>query len=821
MVHHIPERAPASRKRDRRAAGLPPPALMHGPAPPKMTRLDMHDTYQPWVLHTYGDSAKTKTITRNKYQRILQILRGDFVDNESSKFKLWVKGRGFRIGPPPGYISTLDGITTHSLDYNPDKDPSPDIYVQTGTLKDPEGHDRICYKKVAVVEDFFDIIYNLHVCKDGKDRKHMGQKRTYRAVSERYAFVPREAVTKFLVLCTECPRRSVTLPLPSPLPSPLPTPLPTSLATGLPIPVSGLANVGGVAGVPVSVGTVTGVPVSLGLSLALTPSPISLSVDVSPPPPPPPPHTHTQAVRTSTPTLSAPPSQEPPTTLAHHPHPPAPPRPSSRTQAPTLLPHPPHPHTPSLHPKPTLHHQQPPPPQAPPSPPRSPTPPPAPPPRPPTAYIEEVPPCLRQEPFDDRLTEYCHEVGHLMPITTLYRKHISGALNNNNNNKNNYNAYKEGAMMAESEGSDDDLKNEVERKTTEARGPEWCGYPNPMALHKTPPESCRRSPSPPGSERGASGTPLDTTMPLDTASNPEDTSSNGNKDDEDDDGDDNDDDDKIDAHYDPERLKAFNMFVRLFVDENLDRIVPISKQPKEKIQAIIDACARQFPEFADRTRKRIRTYLKSCRRNKRTRDTNGWETPSRPTPPHLTSIQAEQILATACENEAQNAKRMRLGLEPISQPNPLNPQPTPTHAQVLTDKPLPLVESKPDAAPHMSALAKALERPLAENKALNGSSMFQSTFQQSFQKMSSLTGSTVHTQNTMSPLLSVAASGAVANGPTDLSVKGTSAKPPRPSLNAVEVAAVRQLITGYRESAAFLLRSADELENLLMHQQAP
>ena len=67
------------------------------------------------------------------------------------------------------------------------------------------------------------------------------------------------------------------------------------------------------------------------------------------------------------------------------------------------------------------------------------------------------------------------------------------------------------------------------------------------------------------------------------------------------------------------------MFVRLFIDENLDRIVPISKQPKEKIQAIIDACARQFPEFADRTRKRIRTYLKSCRRNKRSRDSSGME----------------------------------------------------------------------------------------------------------------------------------------------------------------------------------------------------
>lgn len=34
-------------------------------------------------------------------------------------------------------------------------------------------------------------------------------------------------------------------------------------------------------------------------------------------------------------------------------------------------------------------------------------------------------------------------------------------------------------------------------------------------------------------------------------------------------------------------------------------------------------------------------------------------------------------------------------------------------------------------------------------------------------------------------------------------------------LNPAEGLAVRQLITGYRESAAFLLRSADELEHLL------
>ena len=68
------------------------------------------------------------------------------------------------------------------------------------------------------------------------------------------------------------------------------------------------------------------------------------------------------------------------------------------------------------------------------------------------------------------------------------------------------------------------------------------------------------------------------------------------------------------------------MFVRLFVDENLDRHVPISKQPKEKIQAIIDSCTRQFPEYSERARKRIRTYLKSCRRTKRSREQAGLDT---------------------------------------------------------------------------------------------------------------------------------------------------------------------------------------------------
>lgn len=162
------------------------------------------------------------------------------------------------------------------------------------------------------------------------------------------------------------------------------------------------------------------------------------------------------------------------------------------------------------------------------------------------------------------------------------------------------------------------------------------------------------------------------------------------------------------------------MFVRLFVDENLDRMVPISRQPREKIQAIIgthfqniyqhtqtskhslalDSCLRQFPEFGERARKRIRTYLKSCRRHKRTRDdpgtpggvASGLLSPNRPMPSHLTSVVAEQILAQACENENQNAKRLRLGLEPISQPLP-----PPTSNEGLANSPTTL-NSQPSEA---------------------------------------------------------------------------------------------------------------------------
>lgn len=57
--------------------------------------------------------------------------------------------------------------------------PSPSQASGKDATKDP-----LCqYKRVAVVENFYDIIYNVHVEMDGRSGRHAGQKRTYRAVS--------------------------------------------------------------------------------------------------------------------------------------------------------------------------------------------------------------------------------------------------------------------------------------------------------------------------------------------------------------------------------------------------------------------------------------------------------------------------------------------------------------------------------------------------------------------------------------------------------------------------------------------------------------
>ncbi len=62
------------------------------------------------------------------------------------------------------------------------------------------------YKKVAVVENFFDIIYDVHVNEGARGIKHAGQKRTHRTVRSTYFVVYKFKMKNF------APEKSTAFP---------------------------------------------------------------------------------------------------------------------------------------------------------------------------------------------------------------------------------------------------------------------------------------------------------------------------------------------------------------------------------------------------------------------------------------------------------------------------------------------------------------------------------------------------------------------------------------------------------------------------------
>lgn len=70
----------------------------------EVNKQEMYNTFQTWALQNYGDTGKTKTVTRKKYNRIVRILTGEEESStENSKFRFWVKAKGFRLGPLNGH----------------------------------------------------------------------------------------------------------------------------------------------------------------------------------------------------------------------------------------------------------------------------------------------------------------------------------------------------------------------------------------------------------------------------------------------------------------------------------------------------------------------------------------------------------------------------------------------------------------------------------------------------------------------------------------------------------------------------------------------
>uniref|UniRef100_A0ABI7XAK6 Nucleolar protein 4 helical domain-containing protein n=3 Tax=Felidae TaxID=9681 RepID=A0ABI7XAK6_FELCA len=653
---------------------------------------DMYRQFQDWCLRTYGDSGKTKTVTRKKYERIVQLLNGsESSSTDNAKFKFWVKSKGFQLGQPDE-VRGGGGCAKQVL------------YVPVKTTDGVGVDEKLSLRRVAVVEDFFDIIYSMHVetGPNGEQiRKHAGQKRTYKAsgsiffsdtekcvkcskfqiqISESYAFLPREAVTRFLMSCSECQKRMHLNPDGTDhKDNGKPPTLVTSMIDyNMPITMAYMKHMklqllNSQQDEDESSIESDEFDMSDSTRMSAVNSDLSSNLEERMQSP--------QALHGQQDDDSAAESFNGNETLGH----------SSIASGGT--------HSRDMGDsngdgKTGLEQ-------------------------------DEQPLNLSDSPLSAQLTSEYRIDDH------------------SSNGKNKY----KNLLIS-------DLKMEQETRENGSKSP----------AHSYSSYDSGKNES---VDRGA-----------------EDLSLNRGDEDEDD-HDDHDDSEKVNETdgVEAERLKAFNMFVRLFVDENLDRMVPISKQPKEKIQAIIDSCRRQFPEYQERARKRIRTYLKSCRRMKR----SGFEM-SRPIPSHLTSAVAESILASACESESRNAaKRMRLDRQ--------------QDESAPADK-----QCKPEAA--QATYSTSAVSGSQEVLYINGNGTY------SYHSYRGLGGGLLNLNDASS------------SGPTDLSMKrqlatssgSSSSSSSRPQLSPTEINAVRQLVAGYRESAAFLLRSADELENLILQQ---
>ncbi|XP_037629132.1 nucleolar protein 4-like [Sebastes umbrosus] len=777
---------------------------------------EMFGEFQDWCLRTYGDSGKTKTVTRRKYSKILQtLIQGDQTliqenqgDQETStghallvhekgnnhinaKFKFWVKSKGFQVG-------MLQDAKTGSP--GPGPGPGPVLYVPIkATCVDGVPGVDSSLKRVAVVEDFFDIIYAMHVeisVDPGKAPKHAGQKKTYKAIAETYAFLPREAVTRFLMSCGECQKRMHISTAgqdykENDRPSSLVLevidynmPLTTTYMKHMKLQCmsnnkddSSLSSEE-----EAEMSEPTWLAADLGAASDLSPPSRGERMRHSPQ------NAHGKeddedsssesGSGNGLPALTPPSSavtdgamvQE--TEVVNGNGGPAPLDFSTPTSS--------------------------------------------------SSSSEDQQPMNLSDPFPAPPQRLPLSTSHLPVTVSAAAAALLGALHPN-------------------------APEELRRKYPLAAKPPVAPHPAlPLPLPHThnahTPNTHSQSNTHTAelrldrdgrdyggkSPQYSSGGSYDS-VKMDLGAEDLTTGRQVAADDDDDDHDDHDDNDKINdtEGVDPERLKAFNMFVRLFVDENLDRMVPISKQPKEKIQAIIESCSRQFPEFQERARKRIRTYLKSCRRMKK----SGMET--RPTPPHLTSAMAENILAAACESESRNAaKRMRLDAFHDD--------------QISLDKPSGgsgggLREPASLAHSAYSLAASAFSSSQDTQLYINGAGL-----SYGYRGYPGLGAAMQH------PVSLTTGAAAQSNGPTDLSMKSLSSANISNSssssasaaannslggrgsssssggggggggastqLSQPEITAVRQLIAGYRESAAFLLRSADELENLILQQ---
>jgi hypothetical protein len=222
-----------------------------------------------------------------------------------------------------------------------------------------------------------------------------------------------------------------------------------------------------------------------------------------------------------------------------------------------------------------------------------------------------------------------------------------------------------------------------------------------------------------------------------------------------------------------ERARQFNAYVRSVIEDKLDTLIPISHQPRDLIQQIIMDAGAKFPEFATSVRKRIRTYLKSYRRSKRVKEMQAaavamsQQQHQYVTPSHRTANASNGLSSYSKENDSTPL----INVASISLPTELTSEVSPPPAAVVT-----INANRHDD--HNEP-----EYPPPKRTRLE-------------QSPPVVTSKMVSPQNSNSSTSTNPAGGC--------------------GLSSNEAVTLQQLIQGYRESAAFLTRAADQLEEMLL-----
>jgi len=142
--------------------------------------MEGYQEYQNWVLDTYGDVSRTKTITLRKCTRILRVLRGEEAAcAENSKFRFWVRNKGFRETAPTGYLySPADRIQGRNS-------PQLTLYVPSGN--------KVCEDRFIKILRLLRMHYRLYrglqggfiwscklTCESWHEGSHLGSKIVFR-----------------------------------------------------------------------------------------------------------------------------------------------------------------------------------------------------------------------------------------------------------------------------------------------------------------------------------------------------------------------------------------------------------------------------------------------------------------------------------------------------------------------------------------------------------------------------------------------------------------------------------------------------------------